>query len=158
MRVVFGIAFQGWRLEPALGCWDGRFKASWNTELVKKKRTLWVRDCKKPWQVADFPFKNKKLFMPVTRLNFFTAKAEQREALARFLSEVIQVVINAEGCLSCRLLCDYANPFEFVILETWESVEAHQQAAGLIPKEQIMSVMQYLEKPPRGEYLVAKTN
>jgi quinol monooxygenase YgiN len=96
--------------------------------------------------------------MAVTRLNYFAAKAEQREALARFLSEVIQVVINAEGCLSCRLLCDYANPLEFVILESWESVEAHQKAAGMIPKEQIMSVMQYLEKPPRGDYLVAKTS
>ena len=33
----------------------------------------------------------------------------------------------------------------------------HQKAAGMIPKEQISSVMQFLAKAPRGEYLVANT-
>ncbi|MDB6031294.1 MAG: antibiotic biosynthesis monooxygenase [Verrucomicrobiales bacterium] len=94
--------------------------------------------------------------MAVTRLNYFAAKAEQREALARFLFDEIQVVINAEGCLSCRLLCDYANPLEFVILESWESVEAHQKAAGMIPKEQIMSVMQYFGEAAQGRLFSGK--
>ncbi|MGC4073571.1 MAG: antibiotic biosynthesis monooxygenase family protein [Nibricoccus sp.] len=95
--------------------------------------------------------------MPVTRLNYFTAKAEQSAALARFLTDVIAVVQTAEGCLSCRLLRDEMNSTEYVILESWESVSAHQKAAGMIPKEKISSVMQYLEKAPRGEYLVAST-
>jgi quinol monooxygenase YgiN len=95
--------------------------------------------------------------MPITRLNYFTAKPEQRDGLATFLSGVIAVVRTADGCLACRLLCDTANPREFVILESWDSVAAHQKAAGMIPKEQISSVMKYLEKPPRGEYLVPQT-
>ncbi|MHA3770497.1 putative quinol monooxygenase [Verrucomicrobiota bacterium sgz303538] len=95
--------------------------------------------------------------MAITRLNYFTAKPEQRDALARFLSDVIAVVRTAEGCLSCRLLCDHMNSSEFVILEVWESIDAHQKAAGKIPKEQISSVMQYLQKPPSGEYLIAQS-
>jgi quinol monooxygenase YgiN len=90
--------------------------------------------------------------MSVTRLNYFTAKPEQRVALAKFLVDVIHIVSTAEGCLSCRLLADQANPLEFVILETWESVAAHQRAASMVPKEQISSVMNYLAKPPTGEY------
>jgi len=92
--------------------------------------------------------------MPITRLNYFTAKPEQSAALARFLTDVIAVVRSAEGCLSCRLLRDEMNPAEYVIIESWESVSAHQKAAGMIPKERISSVMQYLEKAPQGEYLI----
>jgi quinol monooxygenase YgiN len=93
--------------------------------------------------------------MPVTRLNYFTAKPEQATALAAFLSEVIDIVQAADGFVSCRLLRDQRNPTEFVILEEWESVAAHQKAASLIPRERINSVMQYLAQPPRGEYLAA---
>ena len=95
--------------------------------------------------------------MAITRLNYFTAKPEQCDALAKFLTEVIGIVRKADGCLSCRLLRDEINPVEFVILETWESIAAHQKAAGMIPKEQVSSVMQFLEKAPRGEYLHANT-
>lgn len=94
--------------------------------------------------------------MRVTRLNYFTAKPSQADALAAFLTEIIAVVRAAEGCVSCRLLRDCAKPAEFVIVEEWESVSAHQKAASLIPRERISSVMQYLETPPRGDYLVAR--
>lgn len=93
--------------------------------------------------------------MAITRLNYFTARPEQCDALAKFLTEVIGIVRRADGCLSCRLLRDEMNPVEFVILESWESIAAHQQAAGLIPKEQINSVMQFLAQAPRGDYLIA---
>ncbi len=104
------------------------------------------------WQVNEVPEANTPI-MPITRLNFFTAKPDQSAALAQFLTEVIAVVHTAEGCRSCRLLRDETNSAEFVILESWESVSAHQKAAGMIPKEKISSVMQYLAKPPHGEYL-----
>lgn len=93
--------------------------------------------------------------MPVTRLNYFTAKPDQATALAAFLSDVIAVVQAADGFVSCRLLRDQRKPAEFVILEEWESVAAHQKAATLIPRERINAVMQFLAQPPRGEYLVA---
>lgn len=95
--------------------------------------------------------------MAITRLNYFTAKPDQREALAAFLSDVVAAVHKAEGCVSCRLLTDHRDPLEFVILEVWETVDAHQKAAGMIPKERISVVMQYLARPPRGEYLIVKT-
>jgi quinol monooxygenase YgiN len=90
--------------------------------------------------------------MPVTRLNYFTAKPDQIEALAAFLQRVIAAVRNADGCLSCRLLRDVANSNEFVIVESWSSKQAHQKAASIIPQEQIASVMQYLAARPTGAY------
>lgn len=95
--------------------------------------------------------------MSVTRINHFSAKPDQADGLAAFLNEVIRVVRTADGCVSCRLLRDQAQPTEFVILEEWESVAAHQKAASLIPKERINSVMQYLASPPRGQYFSATT-
>ena len=93
--------------------------------------------------------------MSITRINVFSAKSDCRAELAKFLTDVIAVIRHADGCISCRLLSDQMNPLEFVILEVWESVAAHQKAAGMIPKEQIASVMLYLDKPPAGEYLSA---
>ncbi|HEY9154699.1 MAG TPA: antibiotic biosynthesis monooxygenase family protein [Opitutaceae bacterium] len=95
--------------------------------------------------------------MSVTRLNYFTAKPDQVDALARFLTEVIAAVGKAEGCESCRLLRDEHDSKEFVVLETWSSVAAHQKAATIIPKEKIMSVLQLVAAPPRGDYFAVTT-
>ena len=93
--------------------------------------------------------------MPITRVNHFTAKPDSSELLAEFLSDVITVVSAAQGCLSCQLLRNQIHSQQFVILETWDSVDSHQKAAGMIPKERIMSVMAFLAEPPHGEYLSA---
>jgi hypothetical protein len=61
-------------------------------------------------------------------------QAESCDALAKFLSDVIAVVQTADGCVSCQPLRDHLNPLQFVILEEWEGVAAHQQGAGLIPR------------------------
>jgi len=90
--------------------------------------------------------------MSITRLNYFTAKPERIDALAKFLTEVIDAVSTAEGCEGCRLLRDERDPQRFVILETWSSISAHQRAASVIPREKIMSVLQLVQNPPRGDY------
>jgi quinol monooxygenase YgiN len=92
--------------------------------------------------------------MSITRLNHFTAKPGSADALATFLIGVIDVVSTAEGCLFCQLLHDSKDPLQLVILEKWTSIAAHQKAATMIPQEQIMSVMEFLAEPPKGEYLV----
>lgn len=93
--------------------------------------------------------------MPITRLNFFSAKPGQAEGLSEFLNGIIAIVGAADGCRSVQLLRDQRAPDDFVILESWESVAAHQHAATLIPRERIAAVMPYLAAPPRGEYLTA---
>lgn len=90
--------------------------------------------------------------MSVTRLNYFSAKPDQVEALANFLTEVIDAVSKAEGCEGCRLLRDQRDRQLFVVLETWSNIAAHQRAASVIPKEKIMSVLQLVQSPPRGDY------
>lgn len=95
--------------------------------------------------------------MPITRLNYFTAKPDKIDDLAEFLTEVIDAVSKAEGCEGVRLLRDERDPKEFVVLETWSNVAAHQRAATVIPKEKIMSVMELVAKPPRGDYFAVAT-
>lgn len=95
--------------------------------------------------------------MSVTRLNYFTAKPDQVDALARFLDEVIDAVSSADGCESCRLLRDERDSKQFVVLETWSGIAAHQRAASIIPKEKIMSVLQLVAVPPRGDYFSVTT-
>jgi hypothetical protein len=41
-----------------------------------------------------------------------------------------------------------------MIVEEWQSVEAHQKAATRVPREMISEVMDYLAGPPKGEYFV----
>lgn len=94
--------------------------------------------------------------MPVTRLNYFNAKPARTEDLAKFLLGIIDIVKSADGCVSCRLLRDQVAADQFVVLEVWTSVDAHQHAATRVPKEKIAEVMEFLIAPPTGEYLVAR--
>ena len=41
----------------------------------------------------------------------------------------------------------------FVVIELWDSVEAHKASAKDIPPEQLEEIMQPLASPPQGRYL-----
>ncbi len=90
--------------------------------------------------------------MSITRINHFEAKEGMAESLHAFLNSVIDMIRQAPGCESCQLLRSLEKPREWVILEVWASVLAHQAAARVIPPEKISAVMPMLEKPPSGAY------
>lgn len=90
--------------------------------------------------------------MSVTRLNEFQAKPGQESALRDFLSALVPTIGRASGCRSCQLLAAMSTPGRFVVLEVWDSVEAHKQAANAIPASEIQRVMAMLAAPPKGEY------
>jgi quinol monooxygenase YgiN len=56
------------------------------------------------------------------------------------------------GCLSCRLLRRVANPAHLAIIDEWESIEAHQNAAKAIPPEKMAQAMTLFARPPSGAY------
>lgn len=93
------------------------------------------------------------MLKPITRINYFSARRDTTGALRSFLNKVVNEMRRTKGCMSCRLLIDEINQTEFVVLEVWVSVEAHQKALAAVPKEQLRSVMQFLREPPKGEYL-----
>lgn len=98
--------------------------------------------------------------MAITRINTFEAKAGQAQALRDFLASVIDGIVGAPGCRSVELLVERGTPERLAIVETWESVDAHQAAAKRIPPEMMQRAMALFAAPPSGAYyesLVRKT-
>jgi quinol monooxygenase YgiN len=90
--------------------------------------------------------------MAIVRINEFTAAPNQAAGLRHFLSSVIATVTAAPGCLGCELLIAHEDPTRLAIIETWESIAAHQAAATRIPPEKMAEVKALLGEAPRGRY------
>jgi quinol monooxygenase YgiN len=88
----------------------------------------------------------------VTRINEFRVKDGQSKRVGDFLSSIVSVIEASEGCRSCRLMQDLDDERSFVIIELWESVEAHRASAKDIPPEQLEDIMQVLASSPQGRY------
>lgn len=90
--------------------------------------------------------------MPVVRINEFQAAADRSPALHAFLHAVIGAIKEAPGCREVSLLTDHDDPSRFVIVESWDSIAAHQAAAARIPPEKMAEVKPLLGAPPKGRY------
>ena len=90
--------------------------------------------------------------MAITRINHFEAKAGSEQALYEFLQSVILVVKDCSGCLGCQLLRSIENTANLVIIEQWDNVESHKQAASAIPPEKLKDAFSLFAKPPAGVY------
>lgn len=88
----------------------------------------------------------------ITRINQFEAKKDLEEKLFEFLQFVISTIEKSPGCLSCKLLRSTDNPAHLAIIEEWKSIEDHQNAAQLIPPEQMAQAMALFAGPPYGAY------
>lgn len=93
--------------------------------------------------------------MTITRINRFEAKEGFEDELFEFLRSVISIIQESPGCLSCRLLRSLDSPAHLAIIEEWESVEAHQNAAKAIPPEKMNEAMTLFAGPPTGTYYKA---
>lgn len=91
----------------------------------------------------------------ITRINQFEAKKDLEEKLFDFLRSVIFIIEKSPGCVSCRLLRSTDNPAHLAIIEEWESIEDHQNAAKVIPPEKMAQAMTLFAKPPSGAYYKA---
>jgi len=88
----------------------------------------------------------------ITRINQFEAKKGCEDKLFEFLQSVISVIEKSPGCSSCQLLRSIDNPAHLAIIEAWESVEDHQNAAKTISPEKMAQAMALFAKPPSGTY------
>jgi quinol monooxygenase YgiN len=93
--------------------------------------------------------------MPITRINHFEAKSGREAELKAFLESVVGTIRSATGCRSVELLVALDRSSRLSIVETWDSVEAHQAAAKLIPPAMMQAFMPLLASPPNGEYFRA---
>lgn len=92
--------------------------------------------------------------MSVTRINEFQAPVGKGESLRDLLSSFLPTIQSSEGCQSCQLLYSQDDPTRIVIIEVWDSVEAHKASVKNIPPQNIEKVMKLLAGPPRGGYYI----
>src|SRR2546425_826323 len=80
------------------------------------------------------------------------AEPAQAAALRDFLRSVIARIIDAPGCRSCELLVQHDDPTRLAIIETWDSVEAHQASVSRIPPGLLQQAQTLFAVPARGAY------
>ncbi len=90
--------------------------------------------------------------MSITRINEFRAKEGKADALRAFLSRLVPTIAAIPGCQSCQLLQSHDEPTRFIVLEAWDSIEAHQASVKDIPPESLAEVMALLDGRPAGAY------
>lgn len=90
--------------------------------------------------------------MAITRINEFEAAEGESENLFAFLQSLLPYIRSSEGCISCELLRDAQQPNKFVVLERWDSVDAHKKSIERFPKEKIAAAMPLFGAPPKGTY------
>jgi quinol monooxygenase YgiN len=88
----------------------------------------------------------------ITRINEFQAKDGQAQRLRDFLTSIVSAIEASEGCRLCRLLQDLDDDGSFVVIEFWESVDAHKASIKDIQPEQLEEIMQLLSGSPQGRY------
>lgn len=97
--------------------------------------------------------------MSVLRLNEFTARPGQLENLAVKMRGFCNAIREIPGCQCCEVLLKMADgetaDDQVIVLEVWDSIEAHKSAASAIDPGDIATVMALLAGPPKGQYYQA---
>jgi quinol monooxygenase YgiN len=88
----------------------------------------------------------------IARIGETQAKAGMEAALSDFLVSIMPLILSSQGCLSCELFQDQEYPGKFIMIEVWESIEAHQASVKNIPPEKIGEIMPLLASSPGGRY------
>jgi heme oxygenase (mycobilin-producing) len=94
----------------------------------------------------------KEFPMSIMRINEFRAHEGQGDALRDRLKVFVPVIAASDGCLSCQLLQSQKNRAHIVLLEVWQSAEAHQASLKNIPADDFKETMKLVAVPPTGEY------
>jgi quinol monooxygenase YgiN len=93
----------------------------------------------------------------VTYIGHSQAKPDQIDAFRQFMMTVVIPAVRASaGCESCQMLQSLDDPTKFVVIEVWESVEAHRASVKNITPESIAEYMQLVAAPPMGDHYRAE--
>lgn len=94
--------------------------------------------------------------MSIGRIGEMVAQPGKEAALRAFIERVIVPAIeSSEGGQSCQVYQDDSDPTRFMIVEVWDSPEAHQASVKNIKPEEIAEIRTLLaDMPPGGYYTV----
>jgi quinol monooxygenase YgiN len=91
--------------------------------------------------------------MSVGRIGEIVAQPGKEKALQTFIQTVIVPAIEAsEGGQSCQVYQNQSDPARFMIVEVWDSIEAHQASVKNITPEEIAEIKTLLADMPPGAY------
>lgn len=90
--------------------------------------------------------------MSITRINEFRAVSGSSALLRDRIQLAVPIIEASVGCLSCQLLQSQKDPHHIIVIEVWDSVEAHQASLKNVPPEVFHQTRKLLAAPPTGEY------
>jgi len=90
--------------------------------------------------------------MSIARHYVMNAREGQDAVLETALRDLADIVRGVPGSQGVELLRDLGNERRFILIEKWDSVEAHGAGGKLIPKEALAPLMAALDGPPDGAY------
>jgi len=90
--------------------------------------------------------------MTVARVYRMTAAEGKADALAKALGDVVATIRSVSGSEGVELLQDADQPHQFLFIEKWTSVEAHQAAFSQMPAGTLDEVSAAMAGPPDGAY------
>jgi quinol monooxygenase YgiN len=92
--------------------------------------------------------------MSVSRIGKFQAKEELINEIREFLISIMPGIRSSEGCESVQLYQSQDDPSKFMMIEVWDSVEAHQASVRNISAEELGKIRPLLATSPSGSYYV----
>jgi quinol monooxygenase YgiN len=90
--------------------------------------------------------------MSISRIGEFQAKEGLIESLRDFLTLIMPMIKSSEGCKSVQLYQSQEDSSKFMMIEVWESIEAHQASVRNIPPEKLGKIRPLLGTSPSGSY------
>ena len=93
--------------------------------------------------------------MNIIRINEFHAAAGQSDAALASLRQIVPAIEASPGCQSCELLQGLDKPARVVLVERWDSVEAHKAALRAGQPQAFEQLGKLLDRPPTGAYFKA---
>lgn len=90
--------------------------------------------------------------MSITRINDFRAMPDAADSLRDFLTSIMPPIASSTGCQSCQLLQSKDELGHFLLVEVWDSIDAHQESLKNSPHGMFKKISHTLAEPPRGEY------
>ena len=93
--------------------------------------------------------------MRIARIGEFQTHVCMEEEMKEFLVSIMPLITGSEGCESCQLFQSQEDATTFLMVEVWDSVEAHQASVKHIPPEKLAEIRPLLASTPNGRYFEA---
>jgi quinol monooxygenase YgiN len=90
--------------------------------------------------------------MSVTRIGEFQAQEGKVERLRALLMAALPAIRSSKGCRSCRLLQSQGDDGRILVIEVWDSIDAHQASVKSIPPEMVEKTRSLLASAPKAGY------